>query len=86
MKAIDATISARRRPTWSAIVPITGAANALRLASNRYRAGYAAYIEQLDAQRGLLAADLTRIQSRADRLNALVDLYRAAGGGWTPAP
>jgi multidrug efflux system outer membrane protein len=36
----------------------------------------------LDAQRGLLAADLTLIQARLDRLTALVDLYRAFGGGW----
>ncbi|UYY57944.1 efflux transporter outer membrane subunit [Sphingomonas sp. S2-65] len=57
-------------------------AEALVHASSRYRAGYASYIEQLDAQRGLLAADLTLIQARLDRLTALVDLYRAFGGGW----
>jgi NodT family efflux transporter outer membrane factor (OMF) lipoprotein len=54
----------------------------LRLATNRYRAGYASYIEQLDAQRGLLSADLTLIQARSDRLSAMADLYRALGGGW----
>lgn len=57
-------------------------AEALRLAQNRYRAGYASYIEQLDAQRGLLSADLTLIQARTDRLTALVTLYQALGGGW----
>ncbi|MCD2322954.1 efflux transporter outer membrane subunit [Sphingomonas sp. IC-56] len=61
-------------------------AEALVHASNRYRAGYASYIEQLDAQRGLLSADLTLIQARLDRLTALVDLYRAFGGGWEGAP
>ncbi|MBB5710082.1 efflux transporter outer membrane subunit [Sphingomonas xinjiangensis] len=58
-------------------------AEALVHASSRYRAGYASYIEQLDAQRGLLSADLTLIQARLDRLTALTDLYRAFGGGWT---
>lgn len=59
-------------------------AEALHHATNRYRAGYAAYLEQIDAQRGLLAADLTLIQARLDRMTAIVDLYRALGGGWNP--
>lgn len=56
----------------------------LRHATNRYRAGYSPYIEQLDAQRGLLNAELSLIQTRADRLNASVALYQAMGGGWRP--
>ena len=59
-------------------------AETLRLATNRYRAGYAGYLEQLDAQRGLLGAELTLLQTRADQLNAAVALYQALGGGWTP--
>lgn len=55
---------------------------ALVLATNRYRAGYSPYIEKLDAQRSLLSAELTLIQARADRLNALIALYQALGGGW----
>jgi NodT family efflux transporter outer membrane factor (OMF) lipoprotein len=58
------------------------AAGALRIASNRYRAGYSAYIEQLDAQRALLTAELALIQARADRLAAYVSLYQTFGGGW----
>jgi len=58
-------------------------AGALRNASNRYRAGYSSYIDQLDAQRGLLTAELTLIQAQADRLNAYVTLYQALGGGWS---
>ncbi|KQR80501.1 efflux transporter outer membrane subunit [Sphingomonas sp. Leaf343] len=61
----------------------TAAAGALRIASNRYRAGYSAYIEQLDAQRALLTAELALIQARADRLAAYVSLYQTFGGGWT---
>jgi multidrug efflux system outer membrane protein len=57
-------------------------ARALRLAINRYRAGYSPYLDQLDAERGLLSARLALVQSRADRLNALVTLYQALGGGW----
>ncbi|MDB5734616.1 MAG: transporter [Alphaproteobacteria bacterium] len=59
-------------------------AHALRLAANRYRAGYSPYLDQLDAQRGLLSARLSLVQARTDRLNALVLLYQSLGGGWTP--
>jgi NodT family efflux transporter outer membrane factor (OMF) lipoprotein len=54
----------------------------LRLATNRYNDGYAPYLDQLDAQRGLLGAQLVAIQIASDRLNAIVTLYQALGGGW----
>jgi NodT family efflux transporter outer membrane factor (OMF) lipoprotein len=61
-------------------------ANALRFAGNRYKAGYSPYLEQLDAQRSLLAADLALVQARADRLTAAVRLFQALGGGWDAGP
>ena len=61
---------------------MTATAEALRHATNRYRAGYSPYLEQLDAQRALFSAELTLEQTRADQLNALVALYQAMGGGW----
>ena len=60
-------------------------ARALVQASNRYRAGYSSYLEQLDAQRGLLSADLSLVQASNDRLSATVSLFQALGGGWTAA-
>lgn len=57
-------------------------AEGLRLASNRYREGYAPYLEQLDAQRSLFAVELALIQARADALSARVQLFQAMGGGW----
>ncbi|MET0309406.1 MAG: efflux transporter outer membrane subunit [Sphingomonas sp.] len=58
-------------------------AEVLRLATNRYRAGYSPYLEQLDAQRALLSAELALVQARADRLAASISLYQALGGGWS---
>ena len=58
-------------------------AEALRHATNRYRAGYSPYLEQLDAQRALLSVELSRVQLRGDELNARVALYQALGGGWS---
>lgn len=57
----------------------------LRHARNRYRAGYASYLEELDAQRGLLNVELGLVQLHESRLLNSVSLYQALGGGWTPA-
>ncbi|MDM0036542.1 efflux transporter outer membrane subunit [Variovorax sp. J22P271] len=57
---------------------------AVRVATNRYREGYASYLDELDAQRNLFSAQQAELQLRADRLAAQVGLYRALGGGWQP--
>jgi outer membrane protein, multidrug efflux system len=59
-------------------------AAATRLATRRYRTGYSSYLDQLDAQRSLLTAQLTVVQLKANYLLAFVDLFRALGGGWIP--
>lgn len=60
------------------------AGKALQIAENRYKAGYAGYLEVLDAQRVHNDLTLAYIQSRQDRLTASVDLFKALGGGWQP--
>ncbi|HEU4845754.1 MAG TPA: efflux transporter outer membrane subunit, partial [Burkholderiaceae bacterium] len=60
------------------------AAETLRIARDRYRNGYASYLEELDAQRTLYGADVGRLQLKTRMLQASVDLYRALGGGWAP--
>ncbi len=56
----------------------------LHLAELRYRGGVAGYLEVLDAQRSLFNAELDESQSIRDHLVALIQLYKALGGGWTP--
>ena len=58
-------------------------AESVRLATNRYREGYSPYLEQLDTQRQLLAAELNLAQVRADAFSARVALFLALGGGWS---
>ena len=55
----------------------------LRVSAERYKAGYAPYINQIDAQRSLLSSELTLAQVQTDRLLAFVTLYQAMGGGWS---
>ena len=81
----DALAGVRRiqQQATSLALQTNAARGALQNASNRYRAGYSAYLEQLDAQRSLLTAELTLVQARTDRLTNYVSLYQAMGGGWT---
>ncbi len=57
-------------------------ANILRVAKNRYEAGYTSYLEVLDAQRSHNEATQAMVQSRQNTLTAAVDLFKALGGGW----
>jgi len=62
------------------------AAKALQIAENRYKAGYAGYLEVLDSQRVHNDITLAYIDSRQARLAATVDLFKALGGGWRAEP
>ena len=55
---------------------------AVRLANIRYNSGLSAYFEVLDAQQQLFPAEISLAQTRRDQLVAVVNLYRALGGGW----
>ncbi|MEI6734609.1 MAG: efflux transporter outer membrane subunit [Comamonadaceae bacterium] len=54
-----------------------------RLADLRYRSGAASYLDALDAQRSLFAAQQALLQVQTQYLQNLVTLYRVLGGGWT---
>jgi multidrug efflux system outer membrane protein len=54
-----------------------------RLADLRYRSGAASYLDVLDAQRSLFAAQQAVVQVQAAQVQNLVTLYKALGGGWT---
>jgi multidrug efflux system outer membrane protein len=52
------------------------------LAHKRYEGGGANYLEVLDAERSLYAAQAAQTQAQGDVNAALVALYRTMGGGW----
>ena len=54
----------------------------VRISNMRYTGGTTTYLEVLDGQRALYAADLTLAQARGNEYQSLVQLYRALGGGW----
>jgi len=56
--------------------------NYASLARVRFDQGYTSYIEVLDAQRSLFAAELAHAETKGVLFQALVNLYKAMGGGW----
>jgi outer membrane protein, multidrug efflux system len=61
---------------------------ALSLVTLRYERGLSTQLEVLDIQRELFSAELELASATRDQLTAVVQLYRALGGGWQgqPAP
>lgn len=53
-----------------------------RLAYLRYTGGVDTLLNALDADRDLFEAQLTLAQTKLSELTAVVELYRALGGGW----
>ncbi len=65
----------------------TAAADAaVGLAEVRYRKGLVNYLDVLDTQRTMLAAQTQLAQTERARLTDMVSLYKALGGGWQQAP
>ena len=60
------------------------AGDALRLTTVRYQGGASNYLEVLDADTRLFAAQLVLAQAQLNELLAIVQIYRALGGGWEP--
>jgi multidrug efflux system outer membrane protein len=56
--------------------------NYARLAKLQYDAGKTGYLQVLDADRTLFDGQLAQVQTQTGTLNALIDVYRAMGGGW----
>ena len=61
---------------------VVASREAMRLAELRFRSGTTNFLEVLDAQRQLLAAETQSAQALLERRLALVNIYLALGGGW----
>jgi outer membrane protein, multidrug efflux system len=53
-----------------------------RIARLRFDEGYTSYLEVLDAERSLFNAQLSYAQTQGTIFQALVNIYKAMGGGW----
>jgi len=57
---------------------------AVAVAERRYREGATAYLSVLIAERSLLSNEADLADSRTASASAMIALYKALGGGWTP--
>jgi multidrug efflux system outer membrane protein len=62
---------------------LASAEDARRLADVRYRGGATSYLEVLDADTRRFNAQLGLAEAQFQELSALVEIYRALGGGWS---
>jgi multidrug efflux system outer membrane protein len=61
---------------------VTALMQSVELSTLRYRGGLDSYLQVLDAERNLFGGQLTLAQLQLQELQAVVQLYRALGGGW----
>jgi multidrug efflux system outer membrane protein len=64
---------------------VVAARSAATLSRARYDGGVTSYLEVLDSERSLFTAEIAASQTRRAQLVAIVDLYKALGGGWNAA-
>jgi multidrug efflux system outer membrane protein len=81
---LDALVAQRKaRETLDAEqARVAALQSALDLARLRYQNGVSSQLDVLDAERGLLAAELNRVEAQRAQLAATADLFKALGGGW----
>ncbi|MGW8369019.1 MAG: TolC family protein, partial [Gammaproteobacteria bacterium] len=65
---------------------VDAARNAARLSKARYDGGVVDYLEVLDSERTRFSAELDKSETLQAYLNAIVQLYKALGGGWPASP
>jgi len=61
---------------------VTAQSAAAQLSMERFKGGVTSYLEVLDSERNLFNSELNLADARADRMRAVVQAYRALGGGW----
>lgn len=81
----DALVAVRSLRTQYAarVRQAVAARNAARLSRARYDGGIVDYLEVLDSERSLFGSELDESATRREALNAVVQLYKALGGGWS---
>ena len=84
-REVDDSLIDQKR-TREQLAALADQVGALRQYANlawlRYDNGYTSYLEVLDAQSRLYNAELIHAQTQGNLFQALVNLYKAMGGGW----
>lgn len=78
-------IASTRAAQGSLDESLDAAERSLEIATRRYREGYSDFQRVLDAQAATFAQSDRAIVNRGDHVAAIIDFYRALGGGWQAA-
>lgn len=81
-----ASLDAAERREREIAIAEEASRNAVLYARSQYRAGLIDFQSLLDSERSLLSSQDSRASVRADRAAAIVQFYKAVGGGWQAAP
>ncbi|MEJ2516240.1 MAG: efflux transporter outer membrane subunit [Gammaproteobacteria bacterium] len=65
---------------------VAAARSAAELARARYDGGVTSYLEVLDTERSLFSAELSESETLGQYYGAIIQLYKALGGGWESPP
>ena len=79
-------VGATERRERELIIAAEAASNAAAIARSQYQAGLIDFQSLLEATRSSLTTQDSRATARASRAAALVQLYKALGGGWDAEP
>jgi NodT family efflux transporter outer membrane factor (OMF) lipoprotein len=64
---------------------LEAAERSLTLSTKRYREGYSDFQRVLTAQQSRAGRSAAYVANQTDHINAVIDFYKALGGGWEPA-
>lgn len=77
-------LSSSQRRAGALRTAVEAARNAALLARQRYASGLIDFLTLLDAERTLLTIEDSLAATQAESASALIQLYKALGGGWRP--
>jgi outer membrane protein, multidrug efflux system len=79
------TLDSSARRVADTQIAVEGFEASLKAADARFRGGLGSLFDLEDARRSALLAQSTLVELQRDQVAAWITLYRALGGGWTPA-
>jgi outer membrane protein, multidrug efflux system len=80
------TLDSSARRVQDTRISVEGFEASLKAADARFRGGLGSLFDLEDARRSALVANSTLIELQSEQVAAWINLYRALGGGWSPAP
>lgn len=72
----------RRQESAAQVLRVRSLRESARLSNLKFTSGYGGFMEVLYAENELFNGELASVQSYADSLTQLVEVYKAMGGGW----